>query len=837
MAIETQDYVGAGPGPAPAKFSRYRSVRRGASNNTQEMTPLNTSVPPVPTHSSAPGNVSQDTSDWTSGSTATIKKSMSRYRRQKPSTPTSDLPPPPLPTSPEQQAIPRVPPVTAADDYSPLRPSKDSRSADATTARGRFMDAMRHDTRGRGLSAGNGSASSGTEQEERERDRQAAMDRLTGGCNEPPATPSRRQRLGTRGRAATDHEVHRVAHKHHGPGHAEKQHDFHSESKRKSFKDAMKFSRAKEKARNAEPPTDNDCDANAAPVFPGIDAPVSAVNAGERKVAVQYRKEILNLSVSPSTSAHDLLVSASRAIPEIDPPRFILMESFTASGLERALRHYEFVRDVMNSWAHDAENALIIVPAPSIDALKFLDAQLVPAKPPIDATFHIYYSQKPRKWDKRYLTLRADGQITLAKKEIAKEQTNICHLSDFDIYSPTATFLSHKVKPPKKFCSAIKSQQKSSMFLSTENFLHFFATNDKSVAEGWYRAVQTWRSWYLVNRLGAGQPEGSGEPEGSAIRPGDQVRSFKPLLATIENTDEPQEDHAVDHAQKPQISSRRGPSRERGPPSSSFPKSLANEPDAAGPQSGDESPFSASGLLGSTYTLRQKAMKEREDREKREAEMLFNQGLVGAATVSRQHTMSRSGSRSSSMASAHPPEVDDSVKRSQSFRQAGKPLVDLTPVYQEPPQHTRQGRSITVDTGMPLIEAATGPEAPAGIAIPPATTWRRPTAPAEPPSSSEIRTRSRSNTARSASSRYRHQTSPTTTTGVTATSPVGLAHTHQQAFVPNSLLARTGTVTLPPGPGGPIGHGVATGDRNTTKPMLDMTPQSPFAEGSLLREL
>ncbi|KAL4882195.1 hypothetical protein BJY04DRAFT_50108 [Aspergillus karnatakaensis] len=837
MATKMQDYTGVGgQGPAPAKFSRYRSVRKAASTRQEGMAPLNTSVPPVPTHQSATAAVSQDPLDWNSGTNTTIKKSMSRYRRQKPSTPNAtDAPLPPLlPRSPEQYA-PRTQPTIADDDSPSPRPSNDFNRADVTKPRGRFMNAMRLDTRAKGL-FGSGNTSSDTEQEERERDRQAAMDRLTGGCSASPVGPLDHQRPATRGRAATDREVPRVQKTRLESEDAGRRHS-HNEPKRKSFKDAMKISRPKEKAKVS--PSDERANANTAALFPGIDAPVSAVNAGERRVTVQYKKEYLKLSVSPSTSALDILVSASTKIPEIDPPRFILMESFTAQGLERPIRRYECVRDVMNSWAHDAENTLIVVPAPSIEALTFLDDQSVPPKQPADATFHIYYSQKPRKWDKRFLTIRSDGQIVLQKKEMAKEQTNVCHLSDFDIYSPTSTFLSNRVKPPKKICYAIKSQQKSSMFLSTENFIHFFATNDKSTAEGWYRAVQTWRSWYMVHTLGAGQAESSEVPEPSISRIPEeppQLRQFKPLIATIETHGaEEKEEASLERSGSRQVSSsRRAPSREHGPPPSSFPKSLAIEPETSSTQSGDESPFAAAGLLGRTYTLRQKAMKEREDREKRENETLFNQGLVSAttATVHRQYSVSRPGSRTNSITSAQPPpDLDSLLKRSQSVQQ-GKPLVDLTPVYQEPPQHTRKGKGITLETSGPLIDGATGIEPAGGIAIPPAKTWRRPTAPPEPSIDTEVRTRNRSNTARSASSRYRHPTA--TPTSPASPADLGLS---QEAFVPNSLLARTGTGGLPPGPGVPIGHGVATGDRNATKPMLDMTPQSPFAEGSLLRGL
>ncbi|CRK46884.1 hypothetical protein BN1723_001159 [Verticillium longisporum] len=47
---------------------------------------------------------------------------------------------------------------------------------------------------------------------------------------------------------------------------------------------------------------------------------------------------------------------------------------------------------------------------------------------------------------------------------------------------------------------AIKSQQKNSVFLNTENFIHFLSTDDTTAARKLHKSVQEWRSWYLVNK-------------------------------------------------------------------------------------------------------------------------------------------------------------------------------------------------------------------------------------------------------------------------------------------------------------------------------------------------
>ncbi|KAJ6007415.1 hypothetical protein N7540_011391 [Penicillium herquei] len=581
-------------------------------------------------------------------------------------------------------------------------------------------------------------------------------------------------------------------------------------------------------------------------IVPGTDAPISAVNAGERMVRVQYSDNCVSLPVTPSTLVSDLLLSASEKLSrDIDAEKFIMIESFQQVGLQRPLRRYEHVREVMNSWAHDSDNRLIVIPPSSMDVLDQVDAQRVPSEKPVETTVYLYYSQRPRKWDKRYVTLRADGQIMISKKEKSKDCTNICHLSDFDIYSPSARAIAKDVKPPKKICFAIKSLQKSSMFLSTENFVHFFSTNDRATADQWYRTVQQWRSWYLVNTLGAVHSAESEKNIPKRTLTNKSVRRISmdvpdvPLVDLIPSDPEPltrvrpSMDQSRPSAPRDGFD-RKKSTREHGRPLSRHfqePLSLnlhiptGSHDDNSMIQSlnhgqDEEETFSPTGLLGRTYTQRQQVMRERQESEKRaNQEAFIGTGLL--AEIQPHAPISMAPTQSPAM-----PTRSKSVRSVKSVKQATKPLVDLTPVFQEPPQHTRKGRGVTVEPGVLLIDAATGPElAPGCTSIPPALAWRRPSVPVTdvPPVPPVPQMRHRSNTARS----VRHVQTGTNAVGTSPSSPA-------VPFLPNSLLAnaRSTNAQAPP-----TGHGVATGDRNATRPMLDMSPENPFAEGSLLHQL
>ena len=369
---------------------------------------------------------------------------------------------------------------------------------------------------------------------------------------------------------------------------------------------------------------------NAVPVVPAggtseavktFDAPVSAVNAGDRRIEVRCNQALITLPVTPSTTVRELLNSASVVMSEkVDPKTAILVEAFLHLGLERPLRRYERIRDVMNSWDTDTQHHLVIMPKTECSAAG-LEVKHAPNVAPPATQVHLHHSLSPGKWDKRWLTLREDGQVTVSKHEDGKESTNICHLSDFDLYTPTAK-QKKKLRTPKKICFAAKSQQKAAMFLEGQNFAHFFCSNHKETVDKWYKALHSWRSWYLVNVLGEGQKkpprprrlsfEFGKRP--STARSRDtvpyQLGSFKPLMDPS-NTDfgsnqGPRESDQV---------GRRGPDihpgspqrlpRHLGGPPSAFPKRLIVDAMEQNPREEEENQaFTGSGLLARSASRR-----------------------------------------------------------------------------------------------------------------------------------------------------------------------------------------------------------------------------------------
>lgn len=435
----------------------------------------------------------------------------------------------------------------------------------------------------------------------------------------------------------------------------------------------------------------------------------------------------------------------------IIPSTAILLEAYTHLGLERRVRRYEHIRDIMNSWDRDTQNALILH---NSDTPKFdldLEASSVGKEAPGDVTVFIYHSQKPGKWNKRYVTLLSNGQMFISKKSSAKisdrDSVSICHLSDFDIYTPTPQQIRKVLKPPKKHCYAVKSQQKTTMFLNTENFVHFFNTDDEPLAEKFYAAIQRWRSWYLVNRMGEGKKKSQSSKtktidstssaqnqfQSQTLKPVAEIDTpytigtFAPLMS-LDRFNSPSDAYDSEEESRPRqipfhlrnsFSAAPQPPRKeskRHPP----PVAYKLPPEA-------EEEFASSGLLGRSYSQRQKLQKDRErEREaKKVAGAIFKENSLLAAGPGEQRMPSMN---STSPTGQRPDTSSGSGSGGGLGRSKPKPLLDFTPTFKEAPQweKTGKGRGVDAPAGVPLIEVANSPvRGTFGDTIPRDTVFRR----------------------------------------------------------------------------------------------------------------
>jgi hypothetical protein len=471
-------------------------------------------------------------------------------------------------------------------------------------------------------------------------------------------------------------------------------------------------------------------------VVPGTDAPVSAVNHGDRRVRVHTQGKSILLPIKPDTTPLQLIrASVTFFSAPVDPRNSVLLERFTKGGLQRSLRMYEHIRNILNSWDSDDQHELILEPYDSSND-NMLYAHSAPSSKPSSKSWTMYISQKRGKWDKKFITLSSDGQITAAKNDSGKDTMNICNMSDFEIFAPTKEGERRRFKPPKKFCFAVKSMQKSSVFLGDTGFIHMFCSSDQKIAQSFHDAVFRWRSWYLVNVMGDGQTKKNKVHENamaaastpllgaSSHRRGASQESTYVLGTFASSLDFDPTTFAVAQNQPARASHRRLPSDTPlaaaiAPPaltSEGMPSALEHSKALHSRQLSLRRAAAQAGPAHSRAGSTSVGVSNRQHNVAAAAPPTVAPLAGGAAGGLQRNVSVRSNARSSLDRGAAPPVFP------------GRPLVDLTPQYVEPPQHVRKGRGFRPANVGPggLVECATGPEvAPGAIAIPESRDWRR----------------------------------------------------------------------------------------------------------------
>ncbi|KAG7289071.1 hypothetical protein NEMBOFW57_005433 [Staphylotrichum longicolle] len=438
----------------------------------------------------------------------------------------------------------------------------------------------------------------------------------------------------------------------------------------------------------------------------------------------------------------------------INPDSCVVIEPCLRPGLERRLRQYELVWDVMSGWDHDSSNTLIILPDSS-DPDRELSLSSVPKtlEEPAGFVLPLYFLLRPGKWAQRYITLKENGQIFASKKQdwksIDKDVARLCHLSDFDLYLPTESEMRRQLRPPKRYCYAVRSQEKATLFEDSTHYVHFFCTEDPNVARQFRSCVHGWRSWYLVNKkLGLHEKKNLSSPTG---RP--RADSGYKGRASVDQGLGGRASVDQGSRARPLVdipSTRSFPSSREGTPVDASPRS-AIPPVPPLPSSLRENPaavFAAGGLLGNGYEERKQQAARKDATTQRRGTVTSNDGpFVDGPNLLRNRAATAPTAderpRTAGPHLHHPPLPQQQHQQQQQpiyppSLPGGppQPLIDLTPTFVEAPQWSREnrGRGVRAPQGKPLVDLATGPPVAVGVpsgaraahAPPPKSLVRRP---------------------------------------------------------------------------------------------------------------
>lgn len=180
----------------------------------------------------------------------------------------------------------------------------------------------------------------------------------------------------------------------------------------------------------------------------------------------------------------------------------ILMESWNTLGLQRQIRHFELLSDVVNTW--DSENTQCQLRIEKICwGYTNLPLKDFPKEEPSSGlTQLLYFNKLEKKWTRRWIKL-GNGSIRMAKKDkpVDKDFTQAIGLDSFDVYYFSNPLFPHvKLKCPTKYCFALKSQHQQSLFGKDAVYCHYFAADNEAQMSEWYSLIRDFKSRLIAER-------------------------------------------------------------------------------------------------------------------------------------------------------------------------------------------------------------------------------------------------------------------------------------------------------------------------------------------------
>ncbi|KAJ9474250.1 PH domain-containing protein [Pseudozyma hubeiensis] len=210
------------------------------------------------------------------------------------------------------------------------------------------------------------------------------------------------------------------------------------------------------------------------------------------KVFILSRQRFTVVEVPVSARARDLaleVIERERLPMDDSKGGWVVFDCSAQLGIERPMREYEMVTEVMNVRAHPKTDYFLIK---RTELSPYLSLRSVPSSSPALAGW-VYVQDRKKKWNKRWLELR-DHALYHAKNEKGKDEVSICQISTFDVYLVDSS----AIKMPKANGFALRSQDPITMFEKPEqDYMHYFCLTDPAAHRDWVRAILNARTYIL----------------------------------------------------------------------------------------------------------------------------------------------------------------------------------------------------------------------------------------------------------------------------------------------------------------------------------------------------
>ncbi|KAI9326217.1 hypothetical protein BDR26DRAFT_148406 [Obelidium mucronatum] len=192
-----------------------------------------------------------------------------------------------------------------------------------------------------------------------------------------------------------------------------------------------------------------------------------------------YKTVILTNQLQADTVISELICILGSAF--VDDGSWTLFEVCNDFGIERPLRDWEIVTDILEAWdPTTSTNVLILKPYGFRNTL--VPRCIIGKWPRVEGRFDI--EVKLGKWKRKYFILKEDS-IYYKEREFDRE-TWLCRLNNFDVYTLTTP----RKRATTQYCFALRSASSVTMFENMAEYIHFFCVDTKDQLADWVLGIR-----------------------------------------------------------------------------------------------------------------------------------------------------------------------------------------------------------------------------------------------------------------------------------------------------------------------------------------------------------
>ncbi|KAJ3047882.1 hypothetical protein HK097_011084, partial [Rhizophlyctis rosea] len=164
-----------------------------------------------------------------------------------------------------------------------------------------------------------------------------------------------------------------------------------------------------------------------------------------------------------------------------------LFELCNDHGVERPLRDWEIVTDVISAWdATTSINAIVMKKYAYRDTLS--PRSLAGRYPRVQGW--MYMEIKPGKWNRRFFVLRDSSIYYYKDANNGSSETFFCSLANYDVY----TLSQRRKKSPTQFCFALRSTNSVTFFENKDDYVRFLCVEKQERLYDWVLALRLAKS-------------------------------------------------------------------------------------------------------------------------------------------------------------------------------------------------------------------------------------------------------------------------------------------------------------------------------------------------------